>query len=301
MARRKNDTESVETTEGGVAVATDTVEVKESKPEVVVDLTAFQAAVDAALAASDPDTGTVPEANLAEVQHAYRELPTGKPKSEARKLLNEGMRTSMTDGNIASARAYMSLSDDLSAPAPKAPREPKAPANPTDGFVAKVAGIQLAYTLVTGDVPEGVDADWSEKVNAALAEAMPQIDAFKAWSENEDEDKGEAPETGYVARTALKIAAGKAPGAKASTGGGSTYQGERRDVAVHIQSAFENELTGKFLSVAEIRKFKSAEYGDDAPSAGAISARLFPKSGTCTVEGIEPGTNDKGVRGATKL
>lgn len=299
MARRSTHTEPDTTaTEATVETPeTETTETKPEKVEVVIDLTAFEAAVATAAAEADKDTGTVPEVNIGEVQHAYRELPSQKAKNAAKAHLNESMRSAMQEGDIASARAFMSLSDSLTAPAPKAAREAKAPADPTEGFVAKVASVQLAYSLVTSDVPEGVNEDWADKVTAVIAEAMPQIEAYKVWDENEAEDKGEAPELGYVARTALKVSAGKVPGVKSST---PAFTGERRDVGAHILSAFADEEEGKFLTVAEIRSHKSAEYGDSQPSAGAISARLFPNSGHCTVPGITPGQNEKGTRGAQK-
>jgi hypothetical protein len=298
MARRNSTTTEATVAETTEATTTEATEAPATeKVEVVVDLTAFQSAVEAAASEADKETGTVPDASISAVQTAYRELPSTKGKNAAKAHLNELMRAAMQDSNIAGARAYMSLSDALTAPAPKAAREPKAPVDPTEGFVAKVAGVQLAYTLVTAEVPEGVAADWSDKVNAALAEAMPQIDAYKAWDANESEDKGDAPELGYVARTALKVAAGKVPGAKSAA---PAFTGERRDVGAHITAAFADLESGTFLTVAEIRGHKSAEYGDSAPSAGAISARLFPTSGKTTVEGITPGQNEKGVRGATK-
>lgn len=301
MARRSTSTIEHDPTTEATPEVTPTAATPEAKPEkveVVIDLTAFEAAVATAAGEADKDTGTVPEANIAEVQHAYRELPSQKAKNAAKGHLNESMRSAMQDGDIASARAFMSLADSLSAPAPKASREPKAPADPTEGFVAKVASVQLAYSLVTSNVPEGVDEAWSAKVDNVIAEAMPQVTAYQAWEANEAEDKGEAPELGYVARTALKVSAGKVPGTKSAT---PAFTGDRRDVGAHITSAFADELPGKFLTVAEIRAHKSAEYGDSQPSAGAISARLFPKSGHCTVEGITPGQNEKGVRGATKV
>lgn len=297
MARRTAtaEPEVTETVEAPV----ETVEApKAEKVEVEFDLTEFQSAVAAATAAADTETGTVPDAEVAAVQTAFRALPSGKPKNEAKKALNEAMKVAMADSNIAGARSAWQLSEALSAPAPKQAREPKAPADPTEAFVQKVAAVQLGYSLVTANVPEGVASDWQDKVNEAIAAAQPQVEALKAWSDNEDEDKGEAPESGYVARTALKISSGKVPGAKSS---GPAYTGERRDVGVHIQSAFEGKDSGTFLTVAEIRSHKSAEYGESAPSAGAISARLFPASGKCSVEGIEPGQNEKGTRGARKL
>ena len=74
----------------------------------------------------------------------------------------------------------------------------------------------------------------------------------------------------------------------------------RRDIGAHIVSAFAGLPEGAFLTVREIRAHRSDEYGDEFPSAGAISARLFPSSGRCTVPGVEPGENERGVRGARR-
>jgi len=52
--------------------------------------------------------------------------------------------------------------------------------------------------------------------------------------------------------------------------------------------------------VAQIRRTPSLEYAEDAPSPGAISARLFPTSAKMTVPGVRADVRE-GVRGATKL
>ncbi|MEU4477743.1 DUF262 domain-containing protein [Micromonospora sp. NPDC023966] len=81
----------------------------------------------------------------------------------------------------------------------------------------------------------------------------------------------------------------------------SSRQGSgRRDIGAHIVSAFFGLAPGSFLTINEIRRHRSDEYGDEFPSAGAIHARLFPSSGRCTVPGVEPGTNERGLRGARK-
>ncbi|WP_328347202.1 DUF262 domain-containing protein [Micromonospora sp. NBC_00421] len=74
----------------------------------------------------------------------------------------------------------------------------------------------------------------------------------------------------------------------------------RRDIAAHIISAFSSQAPHAFLTINEIRNHRSAEYGDEFPSAGAISARLFPATGSCTVPGVIPDINERGVRGARK-
>ncbi|MFC8616587.1 DUF262 domain-containing protein [Micromonospora purpureochromogenes] len=75
---------------------------------------------------------------------------------------------------------------------------------------------------------------------------------------------------------------------------------QRRDIGAHIISAFTSLAPGVFLTINQIRNHRSDEYGDEFPSAGAISARLFPLTGRCTVPGVEPGVNERGVRGARK-
>jgi hypothetical protein len=58
---------------------------------------------------------------------------------------------------------------------------------------------------------------------------------------------------------------------------------------------------GTFKTISQIRNEPSSEYPEDPPSAGAISARLFPSSGRdSTVPGII-GTTRDGLRGALKL
>lgn len=76
-------------------------------------------------------------------------------------------------------------------------------------------------------------------------------------------------------------------------------ESRRRDVGKHIVHVFAAVPVGTFLTVAEIRRRPSPEYSDAPPSAGAISARLFPASGRTTVPGVDPGLSG-GVRGATK-
>ena len=102
-------------------------------------------------------------------------------------------------------------------------------------------------------------------------------------------------------KAAVKASQGKAARVT-SARSGTPYTGERRDIGKHIQEAFEGRESGTFLTVAEIRKFDSLQYTSESPaSAGAISSRLFPQSGgKCSIEGIIPGTNEAGNRGASK-
>jgi hypothetical protein len=119
---------------------------------------------------------------------------------------------------------------------------------------------------------------------------------------SEGEDQPEAPKVPAEVVAAFKFARGaKRRGVGTGNGDRTPHDGPRRDLGKHIAEAFADVESGTFLSVAEIRKFKSSEYEDEPPSAGAISARLFPAKGECTVEGITPGTGgEKGTKGAYK-
>lgn len=74
----------------------------------------------------------------------------------------------------------------------------------------------------------------------------------------------------------------------------------RRDIGQHILHVFVDLPGGAFRTVSQIRNAPSPEYPDSPPSAGAISARLFPASGgETTVPGVI-GTTRDGLRGALK-
>jgi len=79
-------------------------------------------------------------------------------------------------------------------------------------------------------------------------------------------------------------------------------RGERTwgDIARHISAAFTGLPSGTFLTINEIQHASSDEYPDKLPSAGAISARLFPGNREVTVTDVAPEIRN-GVRGARKL
>jgi hypothetical protein len=97
-----------------------------------------------------------------------------------------------------------------------------------------------------------------------------------------------------VIRTAVNTYAGDQSvsddGAKLavqSVGRGTVAMGG--DIAAHVVQALEL-VDGEFQTVAQIRAAVTPAYdGDQRPSAGAISARLFPRDGSdCTIEGVVP-------------
>lgn len=261
-----------------------------------VDLTDFEAAVVSAVEARDTSTGDVPVEQVAPVQSAYRALDGLKAKNAAKAHIAEAMKTAMNALDITSARAYMVLTESLSS-AGSSPKADKAPADPKVAFTERYQSLLLALEVVGREVPEGLTLDEITVTD----EQRSQVEALIAHAANEAEDKGDAPESSPVVRSALKLASGKATGGRKAGVGTGSGGGVRRDIAAHIQSAFSTVEVGTFLTVAEIRTHQSEEYGTESPSAGAISARLFPASGKSTVAGVEPGTNDKGVRGATKV
>lgn len=287
------DETTEETTEEAVA------ETPTEKPaEVEVDLSAFEAVVQTAVENKDDATGEIAPVFIDPVVKAYRDLDGLKAKNKAREFLNEAMKTWMNKMDIATARAYLTLTSSLSPGA--RPKAEKKVVDPTEAFVARYVGLRLALSLVGENIPEGVDEGWAEKAKAefeAHVDAARQLVAFNA---DESEDKGEAPEVDAVVKAAVKLAAGKSARAGGASTKSSPYTGERRDIAKHIAEAFAGLESGDFLTVSEIRNHTSEEYGDSHPSAGAISARLFPTSGTCTVEGVIPDQNEKGNKGATK-
>ena len=289
-------TEPEATTEGSGSTATATTE----KPKQV-DLTDFKAAVDTAMTEADTTTGEVPEAALAKVTEEYRKLDGIKAKNEAKAHAADLMKSRMGADDLAGARAALNIQDKALVAAAGGSKGEKAPADPTENFVQRVATLTLGYQLATTSVPEGVDESWTEKSNALVSENFESAKAYLAWTQGDPESRGDEPEVSSVIRNAAKLAAGKAAKAGVSRGGG-TFTGDRKDIGVHIENAFSDKEEGQFLTIAEIRNTRSDEYGDNPPSAGAISARLFPKSGTSSMEkvGIKPDTQN-GKKGAVKV
>jgi hypothetical protein len=288
-------TESTENTEN--AGDENKTEDKPAEP----DLSAFDAAVEAALAEADSDTGTVPEASLEAVKSAYRDLDGLKAKNLAKKALNDRLRDSVNAQDIVKAQGVMHLVDAVAnaGTATKAAAE-RTPADPVDSFIQRLTVLNLAYNLVNGDEPDGKSeaemAEIRESVSRKVGELTEQAEQYYAWATSTAEDKGDEPEVNPLVKKAVKMAFGKVGG---STRGPVTpHEGPRRNTARHIQLVFKDKPVGTFLKVAEIANTKSSEYPDKPVSAGAINARL--KSNT-PIEGIEPATDSDGKAGARKV
>lgn len=309
MARRNTRTaespDSTDTTTKEAPVSESTTEAAapaaETKPKAApVDLSNFTAAVTSAVGNADTSTGTVPEADLSEVTTQYRALEGIKAKNEAKAHVNEQMKNAMNSDDLATARAYLSISENALVAA-AAGAKSSTPADPTENYCQRVATLTLAYQLAVANVPEGVGEGWEAKSNELVEASRADANSLLEWNNKDPESRGEEPEASAVVRNSVKLATGKAAKAGVSRGGG-TFTGERRDIGAHIMNAFEGKSEGDFLTIAEVRNTRSDEYGDTPPSAGAISARLFPKSGTSTMEkvGIKGDTQD-GKKGAVKI
>jgi len=299
MARRSSNPEP-ESTETEAPEATDeattapAAEVKaDEKP---ADLGPFQTAAEAAISQADPSTGDLPKDAIDSVNKVYREIDGVKGKNAARAWLDEQMKAAIMGKDILRARTFVSLKDGLSAGSGSS--GPKAPADPTQAFVQKVVALRLATDQVIGNVPEGVTEDWTEKADELYASLAEDVASYSAYVNSDDED-AEAPEVSPVVRQAFKLASGRG----AAGGSGRVSGGPRRDIEKHLVQVFADLEVGSFLTVNEIAKASSTEYGDDRPSAGAVSARLFPKGREAyTGNGLEatnPG--DGKPRGATKV
>ncbi len=298
MARRNSTNDSTATTDESVTpdTAAETPTEAKSDDDAPVDLSAFEAAFNAAADNADDSTGEVPEADVAKVNEAYRALDGLKAKNAARAFLDKAMTEAIYQQNAPRARSAVQVKEGLSAGSSSSSKTPK---DPTEAFISRLAGLQAAFTLAYGDVPEGVTDGWADKVEAkanTLAEQAAQYkaDLAAATDENPFDDSNVSSEVKKV----VKLSSGKA-----ASGGSGYTGGPRRNVGLHIEQVFADLEVGAFLTVTEINKARSAEYGpNDAPTTGAISQKLFPKKGEAKLpEGIEPVNEEGKARGARKV
>jgi hypothetical protein len=314
MARRSNsqtDETPDATVEAPAESTTDTAPQEAAKPEAApVDLTPFKEAVATVLQSADESTGELTAEQLAPVNEVYRAIDGVKGKNQARGWVEDQMKAAiMGDGDFASldqneriqlARSYVAVKDGLSAGSGGGGT--KAPADPTEAFVQKVASLRIGLDFVEHNVPEGVSEEWGTKADELVASLAEQVTSYAAWAakpDTEESPRGDAPEVSPVVRSAFKIAAGKGT----SGGGGSSRPAgaPRRSIEKHLAQVFEPLDSGAFLTVNEIAKAASTEYGTDRPSAGAVSAHLFKtKDGqplkTDTYEGVAEEGKSRGAR-----
>lgn len=285
-------TETPDTTE-----ATDsTTEATATEATPEFDLTAFKAAVDAALAERDSATGTLAEAPIESVKAAYRDLDGAKAKNAAKKHLTDFLQNAIDEMDIVLGKATMILSKAVQNAGSASKGAPPTPTDPTEAFVQRLTVLNLAYNLVATDVPEGVD---EEAARAKVTEAVEANDeaarTYLEWASKPEADRGDEPEVSALVKKAVKVAMGKGVGSVKA--GGTAHEGPRGNVARHIQLAFADQPLDTFMKVSEIAKAKTEEYPNGNASPGAVSSRL--KSSTA-IEGIEAGENADKRFGAYK-
>lgn len=264
--------------------------VVEPEPEAPIDLTAFEAAVQASRSWFN-DEAEIDDEHLAPVLAAYTALSGTKAKNAARKSLSAGMKAFMkpTDGtapNFPAAQQNMTLIDSLQVvKAPKEPKEAKAPVDPTDAFVDQYLALVVATQLLAKNPPEGVADDWKTRAQTKinLPETGEAVRAYGAYLADASEAKAAIEVPSFVS-AGYKVAQGKAigkVGAKKSGGTGVSTgprTGPTRNILVHIQNAFADKPVGTFLKVSQIVATPSDEYPGTTPSSGAVSARITATS-----------------------
>lgn len=271
----------------------------------------------------DQATGALSTQAVAQFGAAYRELdPNGKKAVRAgltasisENMSSETEDTDLIYANLLKAKTYNELLNETkkSATATKA-AAPKV--DPTESYVEQYMATQIAAMSLVRSKEVDVEKAGESIQNLVTAYSNPEsaeyqaFQAYVTWLRAEDKEKrGDEPEVPEFVKKGLKIAEGKAvgratrkasSGTKSSSGGGG---GKNRNVGTHVTEALAEREVGEFVSIADICKFKSSEYGEDSPSAGAVSARLFPPSGgPSTIENVEgvtaeeSGAGKKGAR-----
>lgn len=259
----------------------------------------FKAAVEAAVEAADPSTGTVNLNDLDTISSAYRAVTGGiKYKNLAKNYVDDSMKAALPAGEFIKAVSYNEIAERLRTTTP-APKATKPKVDPKVAYGERVASLQLAAELLEELATDEVEGFEIPDTSRAFEEAKAHIE----WSRADEETRGEAPELGSIASQAVKAFNGRAQGRRGNAkSGGSTFTGTRRNVALHIESAFANLEPGDFLTISEIVNHRSDEYGDDHPSSGAVAARLFPggDASRSNVSGVTPAHSAEGVKGAIK-
>lgn len=303
-----------------------------SQEEIDAAAAEFKALLDEVLSGDadgerDVATGHMSESLKQRIKDSYVKLPSGNSKTSARSQVKAyvtekltGIMDSETPDIFAARTLFVIQNDLLVATGGGGQTLTREPVDPTDAHVERVTALYLAPNFV--EVPEGVAADWASRVDTLAAQLRedPKTVAYLEWvngdtspvSDTDDTEKrGPEPEVSPVIKSAVAISRGRAAGRagrprKASAGGSATggtkaaYNGPKRDVGKHIAEAFADKPVGTWMSIGDIAKFESQEYGGPAASQGAVAARINAEKG-CTVPGIVAAPGPDGRRGAKKV
>jgi hypothetical protein len=272
-----------------------------AKPKAEVNLSSFTSAVESAI--TQAGDGELDDASKGTVVEAYRELEGQGAKNKARKHLRDEVTRYVMANNLSAAKTLSVLNEVLSEAGSKSsstPRAAKTPVDPTEAYVQRGAALTIALALHGENKPEGVKDNAGELITEAYNAHYGEAARLLAFQQGDKE--GDAPEVADVASDAVRILAGRktrAASGAASTGAVRTYNGPQRSIAKHIESAFAKVEVGTHLKVADIVNHTSDEYGQDKPSAGAVSSAL--KSANFKVAGVEPDSAETRPFGATKV
>lgn len=280
------ETTAVEATDTSTeAPATEAKVEKPAEP----DLTAFKAAVDAAIKEKDGPTGDLAVVQIESVKAQYQALDGLKAKNAAKNHLQGLLRTAIAASDVSTAGAVMNLVDNACVAGSKSAAgagEAK-PADPAQAYTDRLVALNLAYNLAMADVPEGVNADEARaKATDRVGELTDQADKLYTWSKADAEARGDEPESSPLVKRAVRLTSGKVSGGKAGTG--TPHEGPRGNTARHIQLFFKGQPIGTQAKVAEISNAKTDEYPNGNASPGAINSRMkSAESGKSPIEGIE--------------
>lgn len=291
-------------TEGDQSAADAAAEAKAKEEADAAAWSTFEQSVSAAVEGRDPSTGTVPDSLASPVTETYRALNVGG-KSKAKAHLLSIMQAGVEGGDLSTAMAASQLSKVLTpAKATSKPKEEKAPSDPNEAVANQLAVLKAAFVYIQSNLPEGADADTVRtKTNELTEAATAQMPGYIDWLTREPVAEGATdtpePEVSNITKKAVKLAVTKVRVSTSTGSGVSSGDGVRRSVSTHISQVFADKPSGHFMSIAEIANAESTEYAGVKISSGAITARLFPTDGTCTLTDVTPAVVD-GKRGATK-
>jgi len=271
--------------------ASEPQESTETNEEQPLDLSGFESAVATAIKNRDESNGDLRQEDQDAVVAEFRTLDGQKPRNKAKSHVEDGMKAAIQKLDVTLAKAYVTLKDALTAAAPKKERSA---ADPTEAFVQAAYHLGLAATLQRETVPEGVKEDWEQRLSDFTDAHAEEVETYRTWVANGSE--GDKPEVHAAVRQAFNLAAKRVgKGGKRANAGGP-----RRNVKNHIAQVFAEVEEGTTLTVNQISKASSKEYGTDHPSAGAVTQALFPKNGKGNgINGIKVTTGKP--RGATKV
>jgi len=299
-------------------------------------LVAFKATADGVLTDENyAPMADLPAAQVEAVKSAYTAIPGAKGKGTAKQYLVDQMQAKMIEGATRpeaffEARTFMNLSNaikDIKGSKPDVSREK---VDPTKAFVDRAAALMLAVNLVV--VPEDVDGTWADKTQELVTKLEPDVEKYRTWQdelarvaklpvkEGETPVEVPTPEISPVVLAAAKIAVGRSAshaGRKPKAEGtGSTTSaprpstagsGHRGSIGDHIKEAMDTVQVGEFMTIADIAKVVTSQYGSGnapPPSQGAIAARLFPggDADKCNLDFVRPEGKDEGhaVKGAVR-